>query len=147
MGKTLFYHVKIARNISGNDLNFNLRTFLSKICKERPSRADGSLSSIIFIHHSVGENLCNQGASELPPVRELFKKKGYKFYSHNYNEANTSKPLEFSDGSVRVGYNIPWNNTDPDGLDDLFSQRVNINKHERIWVTPLAGFYHTMILL
>lgn len=82
-------------------------------------------TNIVFLHHSVGKNLIQQGA-----VRERFSQAGYEFWDHGYN---------FSTGLVRPGgnrtgysYVIPDDNTDPDGLAKVFEQRV--------YAVPLNAF-------
>jgi len=76
----------------------------------------GDYTNIIFLHHSVGHNLIDQGQ-----VRELFTQSGYDFYDHDYNHLGLRNP----DGEyLGYGYNIPNDNTDPDGLAAIFSQPV-----------------------
>jgi len=72
--------------------------------------------NVLFIHHSTGHNLIEQGN-----VRERFTEAGYAFWDHDYNPTGLTRP----DGT-RAGYryNIPRDNTDPDGLAQLFSQRA-----------------------
>jgi hypothetical protein len=76
----------------------------------------GDYTNIIFLHHSVGHNLIDQGQ-----VRELFTQSGYDFYDHDYNHLGLRNP----DGEyLDYGYNVPHDNTDPDGLAEIFSQPV-----------------------
>lgn len=72
--------------------------------------------NVLFIHHSTGHNLIEQGN-----VRERFTEAGYAFWDHDYNPTGLTRP----DGS-RAGYSysIPRDNTDPDGLAELFSQQA-----------------------
>lgn len=72
--------------------------------------------NVLFIHHSTGHNLIVQGK-----VREQLTAAGYAFWDHDYNPTGLTRP----DGT-RTGYsyNIPRDNTDPDGLAELFSQRA-----------------------
>lgn len=72
--------------------------------------------NVLFIHHSTGHNLIVQGQ-----VRERFTEAGYAFWDHDYNPTGLTRP----DGT-RTGYSysIPRDNTDPDGLAELFSQRA-----------------------
>ena len=62
----------------------------------------------------MGHNLIEQGL-----VRELFTQAGYQFWDHDYNYPGltdpTGKPLGFS-------YSVPADNTDPDGLLEIFAQ-------------------------
>lgn len=75
----------------------------------------GDFTNVLFIHHSVGQNLIAQGH-----VRERFAEARYDLWDHNYNHIGLTRP----DGS-RAGYsyNIPDDNTDPDGYAEIFSQR------------------------
>jgi hypothetical protein len=75
----------------------------------------GEYTNIIFLHHSVGHNLIAQG-----DVRQLFKQAGYDFWDHDYNYLGVTSP----DGMpVGYSYNIPGDNTEPDGLLKLFQQK------------------------
>jgi len=76
----------------------------------------GDYTNIIFLHHSVGHNLIDQGQ-----VRELFTQSGYDFYDHDYNHLGLRNP---ADEYLGYGYNVPDDNTDPDGLAEIFSQPV-----------------------
>ena len=75
---------------------------------------EGNFTNVIFIHHSTGRNLIAQGN-----VRPLFTKAGYDFWDHDYNRIGLTRP----DGApAGYSYNIPSDNTDPDGYADLFAQ-------------------------
>jgi len=72
--------------------------------------------NVLFVHHSTGHNLIAQGN-----VRELFTEAGYAFWDHDYNPTGLTRP----DGTpAGYSYNIPHDNTDPDGLAQLFAQRA-----------------------
>lgn len=88
-------------------------------------RSDGSYTNIIFLHHSTGRNLIEEGK-----VRQLLAEKGYSLWDHDYNFIGLTRP----DGSkTNTCYNIPNDtseirgngNTDPEGLAILFKQTVN----------------------
>lgn len=74
----------------------------------------GDFSNIVFVHHSTGSNLIQDGN-----VRELFQESGYQFWDHGFNEQGLRMP----DGS-RTGYNynIPGDNTNPGGFNRLLNQ-------------------------
>ena len=75
----------------------------------------GDFTDVIFLHHSVGYNLIEQGG-----VREKLAATGYDFWDHDYNYPGLLGP----DNQVRgYDYNIPDDNTDPDGLARIFSQQ------------------------
>ena len=73
-------------------------------------------TNVIFLHHSTGHNLIEQGR-----VREQFTAGGYDIWDHGYNEYGLRNPVgEY----LGYSYNIPSDNTDPDGLARTFEQRV-----------------------
>ncbi len=72
---------------------------------------------IIWLHHSCGQNLIEQGG-----VREGLSALGYEFYDHGYNDEG----LRLADGSsAGYNFNVPGDNTDPDGLAEIFSQPLH----------------------
>jgi len=76
----------------------------------------GDFTNVIFLHHSTGWNLIEQGG-----VRERFTEAGYDFWDHDYTWPGLRRP----DGSYAdYSYNIPDDNTDPDGLAKIFAQRA-----------------------
>ncbi len=83
------------------------------------------LQNIIFLHHSCGSNLIEQGG-----VRGLLSKYSnskdhpgvnFQFYDHGYNEDGLTLP-----NGKRAGknYDVPDDNTNPDGFANIFSQPV-----------------------
>ncbi len=80
------------------------------------SYSKGNYTNIIFLHHSVGRNLIDQGG-----VRERFTQAGYSFWDHDYNDPGLRGP----DGQfIGFSFNVPDDNTFPDGLANIFNQRV-----------------------
>lgn len=74
----------------------------------------GDFTNVVFLHHSVGYNMIDQGS-----VREMLTQKGYNFFDHDYNYSGLRDP----DGMpLGYSYNVPGDNTDPDGLIKVFSQ-------------------------
>jgi len=74
-------------------------------------------TSIIFLHHSCGENLINEGG-----VREGLTALGYEFYDHGYN----GDGLRLADGSYSgTNFDVPGDNTDPDGFAEIFAQPLH----------------------
>jgi hypothetical protein len=72
---------------------------------------------IIWLHHSCGQNLIEQG-----DVREGLTALGYEFYDHGYNDEG----LRLADGSFAGhSYDVPGDNTDPDGLAEVFGQPLH----------------------
>jgi parallel beta-helix repeat protein len=81
----------------------------------------GDYTDLVFLHHSVGRGLINEG-----DVRELLNQKGYSFWDHDYNFIGLVAP----DGTrTRTSYGIPGGqgggDTDPEGLAVLFAQPVH----------------------
>jgi hypothetical protein len=76
----------------------------------------GSFRNIVFLHHSVGANLIAQSG-----VRERLTAGGYHFWDQGYNGDGLRDPRGISTG---YSYNVPGDNTDPDGLLNIFSQPV-----------------------
>ncbi|MBI3485696.1 hypothetical protein HY025_02000 [Candidatus Daviesbacteria bacterium] len=83
---------------------------------------------IIFLHHSVGANLIKEGA-----LREHLKLKlpDFEFWDHNYNLFfhkfalfNHTGLTDDKSFITKTDYAIPKNNTNPDGLAEIFSQLV-----------------------
>jgi hypothetical protein len=81
----------------------------------RPAIAQAS--RIIFLHHSCGENLIEQGH-----VRQGLTALGYEFYDHGYN----GDGLRLADGShAGTNFDVPDDNTDPDGFVRIFAQPLH----------------------
>jgi hypothetical protein len=72
---------------------------------------------IIFLHHSCGHNLIEQGG-----VRGGLTALGYEFYDHGYNDDG----LRLADGSYTgSNFDVPGDNTDPDGIAEIFAQPLH----------------------
>jgi hypothetical protein len=72
---------------------------------------------IIFLHHSCGQNLIDQGG-----VREGLTALGYEFYDHGYN----GEGLRDASGEYTGrDFNVPDDNTDPDGIAGIFAQPLH----------------------
>jgi hypothetical protein len=71
---------------------------------------------IIFMHHSTGAGVMHDGN-----VREGLTELGYQFWDHDYNDEGLSD----GDGN-NLGYSwdVPGDNTDPDGWYNIFNQPV-----------------------
>ena len=80
-------------------------------------------TKIIFLHHSTGRLLLLLGR-----VRNLLKTKNeevginYELWDHDYNRMGLTGP---TGKRLNVSFEIPQDNTDPDGLDVLFAQEVH----------------------
>jgi hypothetical protein len=112
--------VVAASALSGYGLN--VRAFASAVAstlravrnQAAITASAGDYKNIIFLHHSVGQNMIAQGS-----VRELLAQEGYRFWDHDYNWPGLS---DAAGKLVGYNYNIPGDNTDPDGLIGIFSQ-------------------------
>jgi hypothetical protein len=72
---------------------------------------------VIFLHHSCGANLIEQG-----DVRQRLTDLGYEFYDHGYNDDG----LVLADGTwTGRNFDVPGDNTDPDGFADIFAQPLH----------------------
>jgi len=87
-----------------------------------PSSAS-NYQTILFLHHSTGANLISQGN-----VRGLFDSynsshgTNFQFWDQGYNGDGRTDPQ----GNWYPAYDVPDDNTDPDGLAVLFAQPVNL---------------------
>jgi len=113
--------VVAASVLSGYGLN--LRSFgratldlISAVSKSNAIKqtSTGDYRNIVFLHHSVGNNLIEQGG-----VRELFTAAGYQFWDQGYNWQQLRDPSGHTTG---YAYTVPDDNTDPDGLAHVFTQ-------------------------
>ena len=68
------------------------------------------------MHHSTGGGLIWDGS-----VRELLTDLGYEFWDHGYNEEGL---VEHSGSALGINWEVPDDNTDPDGWYHIFSQPV-----------------------
>ncbi len=87
-----------------------------------PGQLSAAVSSdvrprVLFLHHSVGANLIDQGN-----VRALFAAEGYDFWDHGYNVEGLRDP---KGDRVEPGFDILNDNTDPDGFAAIFAQPVH----------------------
>ncbi|MCJ7510653.1 MAG: hypothetical protein MUP14_07200 [Dehalococcoidia bacterium] len=83
-----------------------------------PTATPGAdFTRIIFLHHSTGANLIEQGE-----VRQRLTGLGYEFYDHGYN----ADGLTLADGTpAGRDFDVPGDNTDPDGLAVIFAQPLH----------------------
>ncbi len=80
------------------------------------AQAQGEPVRIIFMHHSTGQGLVDQGG-----VRAAFAGLGYEFWDHGYNGDGLTGP----DGvPLGINWDVPGDNTDPDGWYAIFNQDV-----------------------
>ncbi len=94
-----------------------LGLFLSLVYFSGVMAQEEGVIQIIFLHHSCGHNLIEAGN-----VREGLSSLGYAFFDHGYN----GDGLRLADGSYSgENYNVPDDNTDPDGFAVIFSQPLH----------------------
>ncbi len=78
--------------------------------------SQGNHTNVVFLHHSVGNNLLEQGN-----LRQQMTAAGFSLWDHDYNGYGLTRP----DGQpAGYSYNVPGDNTDPDGLAGIFKQPV-----------------------
>jgi len=83
--------------------------------EESPVMAE--FGRVILLHHSVGADLIARGG-----VRESLTNLGYEFYDHGYN----GDGLVLADGtSTGENFDVPDDNTNPDGFANIFAQPLN----------------------
>ena len=83
---------------------------------EVKSFSEGNYTNVVFLHHSVGENLITQ-----TDLRRQLNDAGVDFWDHDYNYYGLN---DLNGNPTGYHYRIPGDNTDPDGLAKLFSQKV-----------------------
>jgi len=82
-----------------------------------PATPTGHFDRVIFLHHSVGAGLIEEG-----DVRSRLADMGYEFYDHGYNDDG----LVLADGTwTGSDFDVPDDNTDPDGFADIFAQPLH----------------------
>ena len=74
----------------------------------------GEYRNIVFLHHSVGAHLIEQGG-----LREKFTAAGYSFWDQGYNTDQLRDPTGRKTG---YAYPVPRDSTEPIGLAQLFAQ-------------------------
>ena len=72
---------------------------------------------IIFMHHSTGQNLMNQGG-----LRGILAAHPYELWDHGYNGEGLS---DASGHALGTNWNVPNDNTDPDGWYHIFDQPIS----------------------
>ncbi len=82
----------------------------------------GNFSNIMMLHHSTGNNLINQGGvRSLIAAYNTAHGTNLEFWDHGYN----ADGVHNQSGSYFANYNIPNDNTNPDGLYALFMLPIN----------------------
>lgn len=71
---------------------------------------------VLFMHHSTGLGVIEQGG-----VRERFTALGYEFWDHGYNDEGVVDP---AGNHLGINWDVPGDNTDPDGWYHIFNQPV-----------------------
>jgi hypothetical protein len=105
------------RSFAGSPVRFT-KSLIKAVMDRQSVRetSQGKLSNVIFLHHSVGRNLIEQGN-----LRQEFSAAGYQFWDHDYNDTGLT---DFNGNPAGYSYNIPGDNTDVDGLARIFQQKV-----------------------
>ncbi len=77
---------------------------------------DSGRVSIIFMHHSTGLGMMDEGG-----VRPALTALGYDLWDHGYNDEGLRDP---QGDYLGINWNVPDDNTDPDGWYAIFQQPV-----------------------
>lgn len=102
--------------LRGQGLRMSVFYRVRALLDQRNIASNGGFTNVVFLHHSTGSFLIQQGG-----VRERLSAAGFQFWDHDYNHWGLVRP----DGTrAGYGYGMPDDNTDPDGLARLFAQRV-----------------------
>ncbi len=80
---------------------------MSPICSATPLR-------VLFMHHSTGANLTREGS-----VREGLAALGVELWDHGYNDEGL---MNATGDAAGVSFDVPDDNTNPDGWAAVFSQ-------------------------
>lgn len=83
---------------------------------EVKSFSQGNYNNVIFLHHSVGANLLGQ-----TDLRGQLAEAGLNLWDHDYNYYGLN---DLNGNPTGYNYWIPDDDTDPQGLAGLFSQKV-----------------------
>ncbi len=104
------------KTLSGRGIRMRAVHRIRAVLQEGAVEPNGDFTNVIFLHHSVGRYIINQGR-----VRQRLTAAGFDFWDHDYNWEGLIAP-----DATRTGYSyvIPDDNTDPDGLARLFAQPV-----------------------
>lgn len=95
-------------------LTWKIKAFLN--ASSVVEHSHGDYTNVVFLHHSTGRNLIEQGE-----VRKRLTEAGFDFWDHDYNPRGLTRPDGASSG---YSYSVPDDNTDPDGFAHIFSQRL-----------------------
>ncbi len=82
----------------------------------------GTLRNLFFLHHSTGEGFVVEGNMRgRIAAYNTARGTNFEFWDHQYNEQGLRDP----DGELTdTNYNIPGDNTDPDGLHALWTSNA-----------------------
>lgn len=80
------------------------------------------ITNILFLHHSTGSGLINGGnVRNLITTYNTLHSTNLEFWDHGYN----ANGVHDQNNTYYSHYNIPYDNTDPDGFNVLFAQPVH----------------------
>jgi hypothetical protein len=77
-------------------------------------KQDEPFKNIIFVHRSIGAGILDRGK-----MRQMLQQQGYQVWDQGYRVDGLRDP---SGSPTGISYFIPRDNTDPDGLYELFMQ-------------------------
>lgn len=80
------------------------------------------LTNLFFLHHSTGSGLINGGMRDTVAAYNGAHGTAFAFWDHGYNGAGLTDP---SGAALGISYNVPNDNTDPDGLYYLWTSTAD----------------------
>ncbi len=87
---------------------------------------DAAPLRVLFMHHSTGGNLIREGG-----VREGLRALGYELWDHGYNDEGLA---DASGRPTGVSFNVPDDNTNPDGWAAVFAGRDDASRAAFAWM-------------
>ncbi len=112
----------VYRSIRGQSLGLGIFTRIGNIVRSVIGSSTvvadnhGDYKDVIFLHHSVGHNIIEQGN-----LRQHLEQFGFSLWDQDYISIGLTGPDGLPAG---YSYDIPGDNTNPDGLVRIFQQPV-----------------------
>lgn len=113
----IFYSISLSIPVRSETPEQIILTDCIKIDYEVPTlkSSNGERNkTVMFLHHSCGSNLINQG-----DVREYFTGNNTDFWDHGYNAQGVT---DYTGSALGYDYGVPGDNTYADGFDNIFQQ-------------------------
>jgi hypothetical protein len=91
-------------------------SLLLAVHSNKPAVAQEMPVRVLFMHHSTGGGLIWEGN-----LRDLLANRGYELWDHGYNEEGL---VDGSGQWLGINWDVPGDNTDPDGWYHIFGQTI-----------------------